>query len=92
MSSYQGNGYEVHIWATVLHNGKFSHTATRQKIVHASTEEAVRMAVTIKPGYEQEVHDGFILTVGREYIYSVTYLGRPEYVVRYVKDDEGDLK
>ena len=85
-----GNGYELHIWRSVYHNGQFSHNLARTEIVHAWTEKQA-VAIAQLAGEElTRVNDSLVVRASEEYVYCVRYLGRVvyEYVVKYKHEEE----
>jgi len=76
------NAYKFDIWASVYHNGKFSHTITRQMIVHAQNRMKAEARLILKPMSKQD-SSGFLIEISQEFIYDGRLIGqvtvRPHY-------------
>lgn len=76
------NAYRFDIWASVYHNGKFSHTITRKMVVHAQNKMKAEERLVLKP---MAKHDcgGTSIEVSQEFIYNRQLIGqvtvRPHY-------------
>ncbi len=44
------NVFEIDIWRQVKRNGKFSHTITRMKLIHARNEQEAKGKVELTDG------------------------------------------
>lgn len=79
------NGYEFWVWTPIKHNGKFSHYNSDRHVVHAETEQEARDSIHLEKGRVTNVHEGFVITVEDQFIYSVRCLGRVIYktIVEY---------
>ena len=79
------NVYEVDIWRSVTHNGKFSHNATRQQLVHALNEERARGKVLLAKAKDWE--SGMKIEASEEVIYSIKKTGTVTKQMFYVYSD-----
>lgn len=80
------NVYEIDIWRSVYHNGKYSHTATRVELIHALNEERAKKKIALEPEkvYASEHTHGLSVKVSAEFIYRIKKTGtvviKPYYV------------
>ncbi len=68
------NVYEINIWRSVYHGGKFSHTGTRMELIHALNEERAKSRITLAK--EKTWESGTLLIrASSETFYSVRKTG-----------------
>ena len=68
------NVYEVDIWRSVNHNGKFSHTVQRFEVIHALNEELAKKKITLDKA-KSYGKEPLIVDVTSEYIYRIKKAG-----------------
>lgn len=68
------NAFELDIWKQVKHNGKFSHTVTRMRLIHARNEREARGKVKLAEG-ETSLTGTLEIEVSAEFIYSCRKIG-----------------
>lgn len=83
------NAYEICIWKSVKHNGKFSHNIERRQLVHTRNEKEAGLKVELEPS---KIHDmtkagGILIEVSQEYIYEVVKIGTVHIEKFYVYSD-----
>ena len=69
------NVYEIDIWTSVKHNGKFSHTVTRTVMVHALNEDRAKKKITLEPEKIYDVGSRLVINASAEFIYRLTKTG-----------------
>lgn len=78
------NAYEVNIWASVKHNGIFSHHIERELVIHARNVGEAKNKVYLKKGCINTGNDKLNIEVSEEFIESVYLIGEVEIHPHYV--------
>ena len=81
------NAYKLHIWTSVRHNGKYSHTVQRYKIVHAHNTEEAKGKIKLKEAKTYNASKDLIIEASTEFIYEAEKIGTVTIQPYYVYSD-----
>ena len=81
------NTYEIDIWRSVYHDGKYSHTATRVELIHALNENRAKAKITLAPEKTYNSGPSHTVMASKEVIYSIRKTGTVTIQPYYVYSD-----
>ena len=80
------NAYDINIWTSVTHNGKFSHKVQRKVLVHARNEAEAKSKIMLAPEKHYDT-DNLHIVASAEYIYSCVKFGTVKKELHYTYSD-----